>query len=95
MRGIPVPRQEDQHTGVDGANDPALMAICCMGAGHPGSIPRAVRGFQYLYVTIYKFTKWSEATLVVKINMQSTVKFTKSIMCMFWVSNRIITNKGS
>jgi transposase InsO family protein len=60
-----------------------------------GSFPRAVRGFRYLYVTIDKFTRWPEATPVVKINMQYTVKFIKSIVCRFGVPNRIITDNGS
>jgi hypothetical protein len=59
-----------------------------------GLFPRAVGGFRYLYVTIDKFTKWSESTFVVKINKQSTVKFIKSIIYMFMVSNRIITDNG-
>jgi hypothetical protein len=33
-----------------------------------GLFPRAVRGYRYLYDAIEKFTKWSEATPVVKIN---------------------------
>jgi hypothetical protein len=33
-----------------------------------GPFSRAVRGFRYLYNTIDKFTRWSEATPVVKIN---------------------------
>jgi hypothetical protein len=33
-----------------------------------------------MYVTIDKFTKWLEATPVVKINKQSSVKFIKSII---------------
>jgi transposase InsO family protein len=57
--------------------------------------PRAVGGCQFLYVTIDKFTKWPEATLVVKINKQSTVKFIKSIICRFDVPNRINTDNGS
>jgi hypothetical protein len=60
-----------------------------------GPFPRAVRGYQYLYVTIDKFTKWPEATPVVKINKQSTFKYIKSIICRFGVLNRIITGKGS
>jgi transposase InsO family protein len=36
-----------------------------------------------------------EATPVVKINKQSSVKFIKSIICRFGVSNRIITDNGS
>jgi transposase InsO family protein len=60
-----------------------------------GLFPRAVGGYQYLYVVIEKFTKWSEATPVVKISKQSTVKFIKSIICMFEILNRIITDNGS
>jgi transposase InsO family protein len=58
-------------------------------------IPRATGGYRYLYVTINKFTKWSEVTPVVKINKQSVVKFIKSIICRFGVPNRIITINGS
>jgi hypothetical protein len=36
-----------------------------------------------------------EATPVVKINKQSAVKFIKSIICRFWLPNRIITDNGS
>jgi transposase InsO family protein len=57
--------------------------------------PRAVGGFWYLYVVIDKFTKWTEATHAVKINKQSTIKFIKSIVCRFGVSNRIITDNRS
>jgi hypothetical protein len=60
-----------------------------------GPFPRAVGGYQLLYVTIDKFTKWPEATPVVKINKQSAVKFIKSIICRFGVPNRIITDNGS
>jgi transposase InsO family protein len=66
-----------------------------MGPGHPGPIPRAVGGFWYLYVIINMFTRWSEATLVVKINKQSVVKFIKSIIHRFGIPNRIITNNES
>jgi transposase InsO family protein len=55
----------------------------------------AIRGFRYLCIAIHKFTKWSEATPVVKINKQSVVKFIKSIICRFGVLNRIITDNGS
>jgi transposase InsO family protein len=71
------------------------MVICRMGARHPGAIPRAVGGYQYIYVIINKFTKWPKATPVVKMNKQSTVKFIKSIVCRFGVLNRIITDNRS
>jgi transposase InsO family protein len=57
--------------------------------------PRAVGGYRYLYVTINKFTKWPEATPVIKINKQSGVKLIKSIVCRLEVPNRIITDNGS
>jgi hypothetical protein len=60
-----------------------------------GPFPRAVEGSQYLYVAIDKFTKWLEATHVVKINKQSAVKLIKSNVCKFGVLNRIITDSGS
>jgi hypothetical protein len=41
---------------------------------------RAVGGYRFLYVTIEKFTKWPEATPVVKINKQLAVKFIESII---------------
>jgi transposase InsO family protein len=60
-----------------------------------GPFPHAVGGFRFLYVAIDKFTKWPEATPMVKINKQSVVKFIKSIICRFRVPNRIITDNGS
>jgi hypothetical protein len=53
-----------------------------------GVFPQAVERYRYLYVAIDKFTKWSEATPMVKINKQSATKF-------IMVSNRIITDNGS
>jgi transposase InsO family protein len=60
-----------------------------------GPFPCAIGGFRFLYVAIDKFTKWPEATPVVKINKQSAVKFIKSIICRFGVPNWIITDNGS
>jgi transposase InsO family protein len=60
-----------------------------------GPFPGAVGGYRFLYVAIDKFTKWLEATPVVKINKQSAVKFIKSIICRFGVPNQIITNNRS
>jgi transposase InsO family protein len=57
--------------------------------------PCAISRYRFLYVAIDKFTKWLEATPVVKINKQSIVKFINSIICIFGVPNRIITNNGS
>jgi hypothetical protein len=60
-----------------------------------GPFPCVVGGYRFFYVTVDKFTKWLEATPVVKINKQSAVKFIKSIICRFRVPNRIITDNES
>jgi hypothetical protein len=60
-----------------------------------GPFPRAIREYWHMYIAISEFTKWSKATLVVKINKQSVVKFIKSIVCRFGVTNRIITDSRS
>jgi transposase InsO family protein len=60
-----------------------------------GSFPRAIRIFWYLYVTVDKFTKWPEATPLVKIDKHYAVKFIKSTVYRIGVPNRIITDNGS
>jgi hypothetical protein len=65
------------------------------GLNNLGPFLKAIKGYQYMYIAIDKFTKWLEATPVVKINEQSTVKFIMSIVCRFGVQNRIITDYGS
>jgi hypothetical protein len=40
MQDMPVPCQADPHTSADATNEPTLMVVCCMGAGHPRSIPQ-------------------------------------------------------
>jgi transposase InsO family protein len=90
-----VPRQADPHASTDTTNDPALMALRCVGLDIMGPFSHTVGEYRFLYVTINKFTKWPEATPVVKINKQSAVKFIKSIICRFGVPNRIITDNES
>ena len=60
-----------------------------------GPFPRAVGGFEYLYVAIDKFTKWPEVEPVRKVTAQSAVKFFRSIVCRFGIPNRIITDNGT
>jgi transposase InsO family protein len=74
---------------------PPSWPLAMWGLDIMGPFPHAVGGYRFLYVTIDKFTKWSKATLVVKINKQSAVKFIKSIIYRFGVPNRIITDNGS
>ena len=60
-----------------------------------GPFPRAVGGFEYLYVAIDKFTKWPEVEAVRKVTTQSAVKFFRSIVCRFGIPNRIITDNDT
>jgi transposase InsO family protein len=71
------------------------MALRCVGAEHHGVFPLRRRRVPIPLCCHDKFTKWPEATPVVKINNQSTVKFIKSIICRFGVPNWIITDNGS
>ena len=60
-----------------------------------GPFPRALGGYEHLYVAIDKFTKWTEAEPVVKINKQSAIKFIRGLVSRFGVPNRIITDNGT
>jgi transposase InsO family protein len=60
-----------------------------------GPFPRAVGGYQYLFIVVHKFTKWPEATPVVNITQGAAVAFLKSIVCRFGVPNHIITDNGT
>jgi hypothetical protein len=66
---------------------PASWPFVVWGLDIVGPFPSAIGGYRFLYVAIDKFTKWPEATPVVKINKQSAVKFIKSIICRFRVPN--------
>nr|CAE04960.2 OSJNBa0070D17.11 [Oryza sativa Japonica Group] len=60
-----------------------------------GPFRRAPGGFEYLYVTVDKFTKWPGAYLVIKIDKHSALKFIRGITARFGVPNRIITDNGT
>ena len=60
-----------------------------------GPFPRAIGGFEYLYVAIDKFTKWPEVDTVRKVTAQSAVKFFKGLVCRFGVPNRVITDNDT
>jgi hypothetical protein len=38
-------------------------------------LPRALGGFRFLFVSVDTFTKWMEATPVVNITQEASVKF--------------------
>ena len=60
-----------------------------------GPFPRAIGGFEFLFIAIDKFTKWPEVTAVRKVTAQSAIKFLKELVCHFGVPRRIITNNGT
>ncbi|XP_039818432.1 uncharacterized protein K02A2.6-like [Panicum virgatum] len=60
-----------------------------------GPFPKAVGGYQFLYVTIDKFAKWPEVTPMVNITKGTAVAFLKSIVCRFGVPNCIIADNGT
>jgi hypothetical protein len=57
-----------------------------------GVLPRAPGGFGFLFVSINTFTKWMEATPVVNITQEATVKFLQSIIYRFGVLKRVLTD---
>ena len=59
-----------------------------------GPFPRAVGGFEYLYVAINKFTKWPKVEAARKVTAQSAVKFFMGLVSRFGVPNRVITDNA-
>jgi hypothetical protein len=60
-----------------------------------GPFPGAIGGYQFFYVAINKFTKWSEASPVINITQGSVVSFLNSITCRFGVLNHVIVGNGT
>ena len=71
------------------------MAFAMWGVDAIRSFPKAVGGFEYLYVAIDKFTKWPEAHPVRTIDRLSATKFLCGIVSQFGVLSRIITDNGA
>ena len=68
------------------------MAIFGLGLDILGPFPRVIRGFEFLFVAIDRFTKWPEVTAMRKVTAQSAIKFLKELVCRFGVPARIITD---
>jgi hypothetical protein len=90
-----VPRQVDPHVITDAANDPTIMALRCVGAGHRGAFPPRRQRVPIPLCCHRQVYQVAGSNPVVKINKQSAVKFIRSIICRFGVPNRIITDNGS
>lgn len=74
---------------------PSSWPFVVWGLDIVGKLPRAVGGYEYLFVAIDKFSKWAEVEPVRKVTAQAAIKFFKSIMCRFGVPNGIITDNGT
>jgi hypothetical protein len=60
-----------------------------------GPLKCAPSGFEYIYVVIDKFTKWTKYKPLVNFNATKAVEFMQDIMYRFGMPNRIITDLGS
>jgi hypothetical protein len=60
-----------------------------------GILPRAPGGFRFLFVGVDTFTKWMEGTPVVNITQEAAVKFLQSIIYIFGVPKRVLTDNGT
>ena len=90
-----VPFKEASSASSSPSNHSSLLAFLGLGLDILGPFPRAIGGFEYLYVAIDKFTKWPEVEAVRKVTSQSAVKFFKGLVCHFGVPNRVITDNGT
>jgi saccharopine dehydrogenase-like NADP-dependent oxidoreductase len=60
-----------------------------------GILPRAPGGFRYLFVGINTVTKWIEAMPVVNITQEAVIKFLQSIIYIFNVLKRVLTDNDT
>jgi transposase InsO family protein len=56
-----------------------------------GVLPRAPRGFRFLFIAIDTFAKWMKVMPVVKITQEAAIKFMQSIIYMFGLPRRVLT----
>src|SRR6266542_4576164 len=92
---MPVPCQTDPSADSGPPNHSSLMAVRGLGFGYSSTFPKAVGGYEFLFLAIDKFTKWPEAEPVRKITVTAAVKFIRGIFVRFSVANRIITDNGT
>jgi hypothetical protein len=60
-----------------------------------GPLKKAKGGFEYIFVTIDKFTKWIKYKQLVKHSAAKAVEFIQDIMHRFRIPNCVITDLGS
>ena len=92
---MPVPRKADTPTNTGTPYHSPVVAVHGQGLDILGPCPKSIGGYEWLYVAIDKFTKWLEATAVVKANKNSAFKFVNDLVACFGIPNRIITDNGT
>jgi hypothetical protein len=60
-----------------------------------GPLKKAKDGFEYIFITIDKFTKWIEYKPLVKYSTAKAVEFIQDIMHRFRIPNHVIMDLGS
>jgi hypothetical protein len=73
---------------------PHARSFACWGLDQVGPLKKAKGGFEYIFVTLDKFTKWIEYKLLVKYSAAKAVEFIQDIMHHFRIPNRVITYLG-
>jgi ribonuclease HI len=74
---------------------PLAWPFACWGRDQVGPLKKAKGSFEYILITIDKFTKWIEYKPLVKYSAAKAVEFIQDIMHRFGIPNRIITDLGS
>ena len=73
VQGMPVPCETNPHTSSARAAHPPIMALHSLGVDILGPFPKAIGGYEYLYIAIDKFTKWPETLAVRNIDKNSAL----------------------
>jgi hypothetical protein len=60
-----------------------------------GILSMTTGGFRFLFIAIDTFTKWMEDMPVVKIMQEAADKFLLSIIYIFGVPRRVLTDNGT
>jgi hypothetical protein len=73
---------------------PLTWSFACWGLDQVGALKKAKGGFEYIFVVIDKFIKWSEYRPLVKYSTTKAVEFIQD-MHRFGIPNRVIIDLGS
>jgi hypothetical protein len=73
---------------------PPAWSFACWGLNQVGPLKKAKHGFEYIFVTIDKFTNWIEYKLLVKYSATKAVEFIQDIMHRCRIPNYVITYLG-